>query len=389
MRVLHVIPSLSRVHGGPSRAARMMERALRDAGVSVAVATTDDDGNRRAERPLGRWLEEEDGLRIYFRRRTRFYQAAPGALPWLWRHVRAFDLVHVHALFSFMSVTGAAIARARGVPFIIRPLGVLSSYGLTERRPLLKRLSLRFIEQPLLRAAAAVHCTSEAEAQEVRTLEPGARTVVVPLAVDMPADGSVRSASERPAVLFLSRLDPKKNLEALLDAWPAVLAVHPEARLLIAGDGASNYVTSLRARCDALGLGSSVEWLGHVEGAEKDRCFAEAWVFALPSHGENFGISVAEALARGVPCVLTPGVAIASDVQAAGAGVVCDGTPETLAPTLNGLLDDADRRRAMARAALTLARMRWSPEAMAQRLLSLYEEAHSRQRAVVRPRYKS
>ncbi len=389
MNVLHVIPSLSLVHGGPSRAVRMMERALRDAGVRVAVATTDDDGNRRVERPSGRWLDEEGGLRIYFRRWTRFYQSAPAALPWLWRHVRDFDVVHVHALFSFMSIAGATMARTRGVPFIIRPLGTLSSYGLTARRPLLKRLSLWFIERPLLRAAAAVHCTSEAEAKEVRALEPGARTRVIPLAVDKPRDDVRQSESPTPVVLFLSRLDPKKNLEALLDAWPEVLATHPNARLQIAGEGAPDYVARLRARCDALGVTGSVDWLGHIEGGEKDRCFAAAWVFVLPSHRENFGIAVAEALAHGVPCVLSPGVAIASEVEAAGAGAVCDGTPEALAPVLTGLLNDADRREAMSGAARELARARWSMEAMAQRLLALYEEARSVRSTVVPPRYKS
>ncbi|MFN3629338.1 MAG: glycosyltransferase [Casimicrobiaceae bacterium] len=373
MRVLHVIPSLSRVHGGPSRAARMMERGLRDAGVAVSVATTDDDGAGRSARPLGRWIDEEGGTRIYFRRWTRFYQSAPGALPWLWRHVRDFDLVQVHALFSFMSIAGAAVAYARGVPFIIRPLGTLASWGLSARRPLLKRLSLGLIERPLLRAAAAVHCTSEAEANEVRALEPGARTCVIPLAVESAAVELRPAESTEPVVLFLSRLDPKKNLEAVLDAWPQVLAAHPGARLRVAGTGAPDYVGRLRAHCDALGVGESVDWLGHLEGAEKEAAFAGAWLFVLPSHAENFGIAVAEALARGLPCVLTPAVAIAADVQTAGAGVICDGTPQRLAATLIRVLADADQREAMARAALGLVRAQWSPEVMAERLLALYQ----------------
>ena len=108
--------------------------------------------------------------RVHFRKRTEFYKVAPGMGPWLWRNVRRFDVVHIHALFSFSSTAAAMVARHLGVPYVLRPLGTLSTYGVTRRRPWLKRVSLACLEGPALRGAAAVHFTSASEEREARLL---------------------------------------------------------------------------------------------------------------------------------------------------------------------------------------------------------------------------
>ena len=139
MRVLHVIPSISPVHGGPSQAMAMMERALESAGVAVTTATTDDDGPRRRI-PFELQLDKVNGVaRVYSRKLFDFYKVAPGLVPWLWRHVRDFDVVHIHALFSFSSVVAGQIARERDVPYVVRPLGTLATYAVMQRHPWSKR----------------------------------------------------------------------------------------------------------------------------------------------------------------------------------------------------------------------------------------------------------
>jgi len=377
-----VIPSLSRVHGGPSNAIWSIARSIAPLGATVTVVSTDDDGpGRRLS------LESRESLRnsaqgvevVLLRRTGEFYTASAPGLLWLMKNITHFDVIHVHALFSFMPVVAAWLARLRGVPYVIRPLGTLGAYGLSARRRWLKKLSLMLCERPLLRGAAAVHCTSDAEQFDVLAVCPTARTVVIPLSVppfepasDADARALLGARYGGPVVLFLSRLDRKKNVEVLLEAFALLAPLQTDATLLIAGDGERDYVTSLRARAEALGLAAQVIWAGRLDGVAKAAAFTAATVFALPSHSENFGIAAAEALAAGVPCVLSPGVAIAAKVGEAGAGRVADMTPRATADALAVYLDSVEMRSAASVAAKRIAVSEYSPEAMGDRLVTLY-----------------
>lgn len=388
MKVLHVIPSLSRVHGGPSRAMVSIETALRGQGVVVETATTDDDGPGQRN-GLGRASVTENGvLRHYFPKRTEFYKVAPAFLRWLRRSILDYDLIHIHALFSFTSVVAAWVARSAGVPYVVRPLGVLNQYGLRQRRPLLKRLSLRFIEGPILRHAAAVHFTAQAEMDEALATGISMRGAVVPIGIESPPSGSmVRFLDAHPALksparlFFLSRVDPKKNLEGLLGALALLRTEGVQASLIVAGSGEPGYLAQLRALAAELGVASQVEWLGHIDGAAKADALAAADVFVLPSHSENFGIAVVEALAAGLPCVLGRGVAVSSAVEQAGAGVAVGVDATSIAAGIGHYLRSADAREAAGYAAKDLARQEYSVEKMGERLVTLYQSILSRSRS--------
>src|SRR5262249_26163079 len=120
----------------------------------------------------------------------------------------------------------AYLARRMQVPYVLRPLGVLAPYGLTERRPRLKKLSLSLLERRLIRSASAMHFTSHAEASEAEALNLTFNGVVIPLGIDTEELAKLaerRNLTEKPrTLLYLSRIDPKKNLEALLRAFALV-----------------------------------------------------------------------------------------------------------------------------------------------------------------------
>src|SRR5688500_4459003 len=182
LRVLHVIPSISPRRGGPSVAMTLMARGLTQAGVDVQVVTTDDDGaDRRAAPPV----PDHAGRFQVFPRDLSAYTVSRGLVRWIAKHVNEFEVVHTHAVFSHTSNAAARIAQRAGVPTIIRPLGTLAPYGLRQHA-LLKRFSLTVIERPLLGRAAAVHCTSASEEHELRPLDAGWRTIVIPLGVEAP-----------------------------------------------------------------------------------------------------------------------------------------------------------------------------------------------------------
>jgi glycosyltransferase involved in cell wall biosynthesis len=380
MRVLQVIPSVSAVHGGPSLVLALLEQGLCAQGISVTTATTDDDGPaRRLE--IDPPLQGRGVRRIYFRKWFDFYKVAPAMLPWLWWNVRTFDVVHIHSLFSFASVAAGLIASGRGVPYIIRPLGTLSQYGLTQRRPRLKRLSLALLENRILGHAAAVHFTSEAEWEEAKLLKLRLRAVVIPLAAQAEQRGDEQlllrdypALVDRQVVLYLSRLDPKKNIEGLLRAVAAVRTQRGDVMLVVAGGGQPEYTRSLKMLAQALGLEPNVVWLDHVGGARKAAAFAAAQVFVLPSLSENFGVAGVEAMLAGVPCIFGQGVAIARDAMRAGASMTVTSEPESIARALMELLADKPRQEAMGRRAREFAEREYSVQTMATRLIALYRK---------------
>jgi glycosyltransferase involved in cell wall biosynthesis len=379
VHVLHVIPSLSPSQGGPSFALPAMARALHAEGVEVDVATTDDDGPGR-HLSLGTGPAEHWGYRVWsFPKQTEFYKLSLPLARWLNRHVREYDLVHIHAVFSFATVAAARAARRAGVPYLVRPLGVLNRWGMEQRRPWLKALSFRLLDKPLLDCAAGLHFTSLQERDEAAGLGLRAPAQVLPLGFDLGEFDSLPPApvfhaafadtADRPLVLYLSRLDPKKNLEGLLEAWAQVSG---PARLVIAGEGDAAYTAALRERAAQLGLGERVLWTGRLQGECKRAALAAATLFVLPSRSENFGIALLEAMAAGLPCVSTPGVALATEAE--GSVRVVAAEPAALAGALNRLLEDPAERTRLGAAARELARRKYTLLAMGRELKAWYEE---------------
>ena len=361
---------------------RLIEKALGERGVEVETATTDDDGaGGRNGRALEVLLPEEGAQRRYFRKTTNPYKTSIPFARWIFRHARDYDVIHIHALFSSCSTFAAWAARRAGVPYVVRPLGTLSQYGVSKRRPWLKRISLALVERRILRGAAAVHFTSAIERQEAESLGVSMRGVVIPLAVE-PAAEPVRDAplasfpemNGKRGVLFLSRLDPKKNVEGLLAAIALSGDVLRDTVWLIAGNGDPDYVAQLHRLASQLGVADRVRWLGHLDADAKAEAFARAQLFVLPSFSENFGIAAAEAAAAGVPCVLGHGVAITAELVDAEAALAVTTEPASIAAAMIRLMQDEALRARMSASARTHAQRHYSVAAMGQALARLYSD---------------
>src|SRR5262249_48351413 len=207
-----------------------------------------------------------------------------------------------------------------------------------------------------LRSASAIHYTSRAEQLEASLAHPGIASLpsaVIPLAIDAVNQSAESTAffakfpaaSGRSIVLFLSRLDRKKGLELLLEAFARVRSSVDRSILVIAGEGNAGYSTSLRARADALNLNRDIVWAGFLSGDEKTAAFAAASVFVLPSFSENFGIAALEALAAGVPVILSDQVALSDEIRNADAGFVAPCEAGALAKKVITLLLEPELRR--------------------------------------------
>jgi glycosyltransferase involved in cell wall biosynthesis len=380
LRVLHVIPSIGVARGGPSMVIRAMARGQAACGLEVHVATTDDNGPDRLPVAGGAPLMEAGVFYWIFRRQTRFYTFSWPLTRWLLRRVAEFDIVHIHALFSFASVIAAVCARRRGIPYIIRPLGTLNRWGMHKRHPRLKRLSFRFIESRILKEAAGVQYTSQQEALEARQLGVEHGLLIVPNPVDLPARmpkrGRFRAAHPHlgdgaTLVLFLSRLDPKKGLDLLFAAFSRVRESHPDATLVIAGDGDPAFVARLKQDSDRLGLAASMIWTGFLQGEEKLAVLADADVFVLPSYSENFGVAVVEAMAAGLPVIVSDQVGIHHEISASRAGLVVPCSERELADAIQKMITAPAFRDAAGRNGQELA-AQFSTRAVSHQLLDVY-----------------
>ena len=378
MRVLHVIPSVASRYGGPSAAIGPMCRALIDAGVDVHLASTDADGPGHLAVPLEvdtTW--DEVPARFFRNDATEAFKYSRGMAAWLRRHVRDFDLVHVHAVLSHAPIAAAAACRRAGVPYVVRPLGTIASWSLG-RKAWRKRVLLALAARRMLHGAAAIHCTSAEEREDAARTFGLTQGVVIPLGLDpalaqVPA-GTREARRADPYVLALSRLHPKKNLELLIDAFLDARAADAASRwrLVIAGSGDEAYTTRLRQVVAARHAQADVTFAGWVERDAKRVLLQGASLFALPSQHENFGVAVLESLACGVPAVISLEVQLAPALLDAGAGWVVDSTREALTGALTEAMQTEARREEKGqRATAMAARFAWP--AIARQMVALYD----------------
>jgi len=214
-----------------------------------------------------------------------------------------FDVVHIHGTWTPILAVASYLALAKGIPVVISPHGCLEPWAL-QHRGWKKKLALALYQKRIFSKASMMVATAKQELESIRCLGIETAVAVIPNGVDMPPVRTHSQVGER-TFLFLSRIHPKKGLPDLVAAWAAVR--QPGWRVVIAGPDEDGHLDEIRAQIDTLGLGSDFEFTGLVTGDRKEALFAEADVFVLPTYSENFGIAVAEALARGVPVITTTG----------------------------------------------------------------------------------
>jgi glycosyltransferase involved in cell wall biosynthesis len=388
--VLHVIPSVAPRDGGPSSSIVPMCRALAERGIHPTLVATDADGPGRLDVPLDT-VTSWHGVQARFfpRQFTEAFKYSRPLARWIDCHVREFSVVHVHAILSHAPLAAARAAERHRVPYIVRPLGTLDPWSLRQKAGR-KRLLLRAGAARLLQGAGAIHYTSAEEQRSVERTLHLTRGVVIPLGVDVSRLSEDRLTDEDRArtryVLALSRLHPVKNLEALIDAF-ADVAGDPAARswtLIVAGDGDPEYAARLRERIAQRQAAEVVKLAGWVDGEAKRRLVGGASVFALPSFHENFGVSLVEAMAAGVPALVSSSVHLAEDIRSAAAGWTVDPGRDSIAAALHDAIGNTEgRRRKGAAAAALAARYAWP--IVAGSLVELYGRLASRSETAAAP----
>lgn len=384
MKVLHVIPSLSKLKGGPTQIILEMVKALRECGVDAEIVTTDDDGEKRLNLSLRQCLEYEQ-VPVWFLPRfsppLKDFIFSADLAHWLWKNSHNYDIIHSHYLFSFAPTCTAAIARSQKIPYIATPYGMLTPWALGHQR--LKKQIYSIIERHNLNQAVAIHCSTAEEAQDVKNFQIATPSFIVPYGVHLPtpqpqAKQQIHQkygiAQTTPIVLFLSRLHPKKRPDLLIESLQKVAAAHHDFHLIIAGSGEPEYENYLSNLVASLGLQSQTSIVGFVTGKAKDLLLQGSDIFVLPSFSENFGIAVAEAMAAGCSVIITPDVQIAPEIAASKAGLVVAGEVDTVADAIAHLLTSPALRHQLGANGKRLVSSRYSWQAIAHNLQLVYSD---------------
>lgn len=225
---------------------------------------------------------------------------------WLDQRASAGDvaLIHGHGLWLMVNVYPGWVARKYDIPLVFSPRGTLSRWAMSSGSPV-KRVFWPLLQRPALTATTCFHATADSEFEDIRGMGFRQPVAIIPNGVDVPP-GKASGSRDWRTLLFLGRIHPKKGLDLLLPAWGAVQDRFPEWRLKVVGPDDGGYLPRTRQLAEKLGL-KRVEFTGALLGDAKWQAYRDAEVFALPTYSENFGLSVAEALASGIPAIVTRG----------------------------------------------------------------------------------
>ena len=386
MRILQIIPSISLVYGGPSQMVLGLSAALAAKNIDVTIITTDsngDIGQLPLDVPLNEPIQQNGYQIIYFRCYPwRRYKFSLSLLQWLNENARQFDLAHLHALFSPVTTLAATIARYHHLPYIIRPCGMLDPADLQKKKRL-KQVYATLLERPNLAGAAAIHFTSKEEAKISERFGLGStakmpvpRDLVIPLGVTAALFPKRLRESQVPIILFMSRIEPKKGLDLLIPALESILGFGIEFHFILAGSNPqdADYETQIKVKIHNSLLAKYTTITGFVSGDLKAELLTKADLFVLPSYYENFGIAVAEAMAAGVPVVISDRIHIAEDIQQAEAGWVGPLEVGAIANSIKSALLNAQERQRRGLNGKEYAKKHYNWEAIAQQTIDAYQQ---------------
>ena len=300
MKVTHIIAGLDARYGGPSACVSGLNAALNAAGCQSQILTVQ--GEDIFNDPSVRTFPQD------FARLPLF-----GKLRWsaqlrrvAEKAARQSDVIHSHGLWLMPNVDAGKAAMRIGRPLVVSPHGTLSQDSLRSAQ-FVKSAFWQLLQKNAYANAAAWVASSAAEAADIEAFGVKKQTSVIPIGVEL--SGEMASHAEvklRRKLVFLSRLHPHKKIETLIDLWTRVYSDNLTWDLVIAGSGEADYVASLKRRVATSGV-QSIQFAGYVSGGAKSALLRDADLFILLSKSENFGIAVAEALASGVPAVVSQG----------------------------------------------------------------------------------
>lgn len=337
MHLLHIIDSFSPLAGGPPEALRQLIKATRAGGTEIEVVCLED--------PQTEYLKSIDcpvhALNESFLGRFAF---SPRLWRWLRQNAGRYDAIVMNGLWSFPGIALRFAARRTGTPYGIFAHGALDPW-FNKKYPFkhIKKMIFWPVQSMVLRDASAVFFTTNTERDLAGTSfgTSNWRSVVVPYGITEPEECNESPAGQieefrlkvprlrgKRYLLFLGRIHEKKGCDLLIGAFAKVAGAAPDVDLVIAGPDQMGLETKLRSLAERAGIAERVHWPGMISGRVKWGALRGCEAFVLPSHQENLGISVVEALAAGRPVLISHQVNLWPEIKDDGVGLAEDDTLE-------------------------------------------------------------
>lgn len=371
MVILHVILTVNPEFGGPIEGIMTSAGILREQGCDREILSLDAPGDpwvKSCPLPVHA-LGIRHAAYPKLRRKLPWlrYGYTPHFVPWLKANARRYDAIIVNGLWNYSSLGAWRALRETDTRYFVYPHGMLDPYfnKVQPIKALAKQLLWWFSEGPLIANAVRVMYVTEEERQLARnSFWPyrGKDRVVPYGIVDIAGDPKTQAAAflaacpklaNRNFILFLSRIHPKKGCDLLIEAFAKIAARDPTLDLVMAGPDSVGWVKKLQEMAAEHGVAERIHWPGMLRGDLKWGAFHAASAFILPSHQENFGIVVAEAMACGKPVLTTSKVNTWREVQDSGAGLIVnddlDGVTQLLEKFVSLSAEEKQRIGACAR----------------------------------------
>jgi len=288
MKVFLSVASFDPGYGGPARSVSGLATALANAGIEVGV-----------------WAPDQSATATEFLGNDSAVRRLRGTAAEALREFGKTTVMHDNGIWLPHNHRLAGLARAHGIPRVVSTRGMLEPWAINHKR-WKKRLAWWLYQKSDLRAACSFHATAAGEAARIKLLGLNAPIHVVPNGVNLPLSAGVQPPSSGPmTALFVGRMHPVKGLPLLVEAWAKVRP--PGWNMKIVGPDEADHRAEVEALVRLHGLDGIVEFTGALDGDAKRLAYESADLFVLPSHTENFGMAIGEALAYGVPVVTTHG----------------------------------------------------------------------------------
>lgn len=387
MRILFVVPFYkpAYVYGGPVRSIPALCESLAITGNDVTVITTNANGKDNFPETNGKF-KLVDGVSVAYCQRdlpgNYFFSRQLSQTCYAEICKNKFDAVYIAHNWAFPFLSACRAAYRAGVPYVVSPRASLKR--ITWQGKFVKKwLYHTFIERYWIDRADMIHYTTQMEFDDSAWLKLKPPTVIIPNPIDLaefddlPTTGVFRSkhniAVDASLLLYLGRVEPAKGVNLALQALSLILPKHANCMLVIAGPEEENYISVLRQKALDLGILDKVVFTGLLNPLQRLEALSDSDIFVFPSHSENFGMSVAEAMACGLPVVVSDQVGVSDFITANNAGLVVPLEANAFSEAINTLLENPGLRIQYTHRAAAVIRENFSPTHIAERWTRLFQ----------------